>query len=287
MPRTRAGDQGASGGAAAGRHGGPLVLLCVLCLLAGCASMQANEHLVSTGAHHPGTFYRVTAADFPSGRIEGTPTSEGSRLLVDAALVFPSIADFVAAHGIPRGIAVRYEPNRLRKVTVMLGYLETTTAYVFQNSPDDPVHHRPLVGSELPELDPDAELAQQILQLERWLPAQARLARVSRRVLMALPPAASGTGVADYGIVALRTDRATALRFGHPPEIAARVVAWVDPMGPNHGRLEPGDLILSSGRSCARIGSMSWRFDIIPGLGRVGGRVPDRPMTLLARGARH
>ncbi len=36
-----------------------------------------------------------------------------------------------------------------------------------------------------------------------------------------------------------------------------------------------------------RIGSMSWRFDIIPGLGRGGGRVPDRPMTLRARGARH
>jgi len=61
-----------------------------------------------------------------------------------------------------------------------------------------------------------------------------------------------------------------------PPLTAPTASGWSDTC--RVGLSPTGDRRLCTAH---RIGSMNWRCDIIPGLRRVGGRVPDRLMTLL------
>lgn len=222
----------------------------------GCADMQARARLQEVGTYERGRFYPIAAADFPGGRLEGaSPSSEGSQLLVDAQRFESGIAPFVAAQGLPDGIAIDYRDQMLRELTVLLGYRERDTVYVFHGDRDGPVNERRLIGSEVLDLDSDRRLAEEVESLERWLPAQTRLMRVGRRVARAVPAKPGATPVASYGVLMVPADAATALRFGQDADPTRRIVAWVDPDGPNHQRLEVGDLVVSNGDGCVAPGA--------------------------------
>ncbi len=88
----------------------------------------------------------------------------------------------------------------------------------------------------------------------------------------------------DLDIAVLAGDPIDAVaRFELQERLAAAVGRDVDLVDLRRASTVMAMQVISTGR----IGSMSWRFHITRGLGRVGGRVPDRPMTLRARRARH
>ena len=218
--------------------------------------MQARARLQEVGTYERGRFYPISGGDFPGGHLAGaTPSSDGSQLLVDAQRFESAIAPFVAKQGVPDGIAIDYRDQMLRELTVLLGYRERGTVYVFHGDRDGPVNERRLIGSEVLDLDSDRRLAEEVESLERWLPAQTRLMRVGRRVARAVPAKPGAAPVANYGALIVPADAAAALHFGQSADPAKRVVAWVDPDGPNHQRLEVGDLIVSNGDGCVAPGA--------------------------------
>ncbi len=81
-------------------------------------------------------------------------------------------------------------------------------------------------------------------EMRRYIDQVARVQTVGRRVLLALPPPPAGTPPGEwYGVLWPKASPITARLFGHPPDAAGRVVAWVHPETLAAGQLQVGDRI--------------------------------------------
>lgn len=213
-------------------------------LLAACAAESAGHRLQRIGMTTDGHLLLVRRTDFPSGDPrQGTPTTLGSAALRDAVIADAGVAAFVAAHGLPDAIAVVG-----LGFTLHLAYLREDKLYTLEHSAAEvlsprawtPSHltgERPLAAAEVAAIDPDRGAE----QLRALVKLHDRLQAVGRRLLRAAPPV--GPPMEDYGILLVTASEPAARAFGGEADGTEKIVAWVDPEGPQRDVLRPGDRV--------------------------------------------
>lgn len=230
---------------AAMRRGITAALLVPLALAgAGCSAMYGARDLERLSRQFGGGWQIVQRGDFPTGDPrQGGGGGPGAQLLAAAVRDNPVVADVVAAHGIPNAIAV----TPPYAVQVQLAYLDGAQLYDIQPESNWTtrcvVSTRPLTADELALVDPARRTAAMADALRRLVAAHARVQSVGRALLPLLPP--QGERGTNYGVLWLNATPTTVSLYGGEPNDDEKIVAWVDPAGPQRERLQVGDRILA------------------------------------------
>jgi Zn-dependent protease with chaperone function len=219
------------------------VLAAVLSLAgAGCATLVGVDDLQRMSRQSGGQMQVVRRADFPTGDpSEGTRGAPGSQLLSAAVSRNQAVASVVAAHGIPDAIAVA-PPYATQ---VQLAYARDARLYAIAAQGfwirRWVVRDRSLTDDELALVDPERRTAAQAEALRGLVAAHARVQTVGRALLEQLPP--QGAAGTSYGMLLLNATPTTVTVYGGEPTDEEKIVAWVDPAGPQAGRLQVGDRV--------------------------------------------
>lgn len=235
-------------------HGALVVAAALLC--GGCSLYR--QGLGSIKAETGGALVSVRKADFPTGDpLEGAAgTAQGSRILAYAAQGHGAVADAVRAHGIPDAVAITggsglavdlayLDPPLLRTVA-LVGFWRTQFS------------ERPLTEAEIAQVDPELIVQGQADRLREYVAMRGRLETVGRSILRAMQEPKASPSV--YGLLLVDATPAAARLYGGTALEHERVVAWVDPHGPQRDQLQPGDRIVTAETNLAPPGTagMQW-----------------------------
>ena len=210
---------------------------------AGCSALATRNQLQHLSQYSQGQLMPVHAADFPGGdpRQGARGSTTGSQLLAAAAQISEPVGDFVASHGLPDAVAVDPPPA----TTISLAYLAERRLYSF--TLEDGVttswsrHDEPLTDAQIAQADPELRAAAMAKALGEMVDAYARVQRIGRALLLVVP--AQGPPGASYGFLLLNATPATVKLWGGEPSNEEKIVAWVDPTGPQRDRLRIGDRV--------------------------------------------
>lgn len=227
------------------RRGPTAALLVTLAVVApGCAATLGPSDLQRLSRQAGGGLQPVRRADFPTGNPrEGVRGAPGSQLLAAAVGDNPTVAEVVAAHGIPDAIAV----TPPYATEVRLAYAGERQLYSIRSESTWVtrwvVSARPLTDDELTVVDPTRRTAAMAEAVRGLVAAHARVQTVGRALLAHLPP--DGEGGTSYGVLLLNATPSTVSLYGGGPAADEKIVAWVDPAGPQRERLQVGDRVLA------------------------------------------
>lgn len=224
------------------RWGTAALVIAMALAVGGCSTLASHDLLERASQQTGGQWLPIRRADFPSGDPrEGTRGVAGSQVLAAAVRTNDLVAGLVAQHGIPDAIAV--DPPFAR--AIYLAYLADSRAYAVAYEgfffPTWVVRDQPLTDEQVAVIDPERRAIAQAEALRGLVAAHARVQTIGRALLATVPKA--GEPGLRYGFLLLNATPTTVKLWGGEPSDQEKVVAWVDPAGPQRDRLQVGDRI--------------------------------------------